>query len=426
MFKHILTITTIVSLHSTPLFAAEAKTRTTMQTIVDDCLSKNYARMVCDYRRNETPIKITKWRQASGKTLNAVVSGVSTIREVSATLYTYLLNGKNEEYWKRDDRWRQYKALRDLMIRKVEREKPLDCQKACLATCISSKIIKMMDYSKKGNDESLLTYWDGRRAIENDLGVCRQFSAIAEDLMESMGLKASYVEGYVYSGEVLGTSKYKKTGDQHAVVKVEIDNNSYLLEPQSDQCTFFESKWENLFEPIYSVYLQETQKYLENPNTGYSELSDTLRSLQIRYDYMFQIKKSLPKEQQKAIDAHLSKFFDLRLQFIDAPSEKDRENIAKSVLELFDLARYIVTLPDLPELVIVPQNTLKSVQKTFNEIAEINAKLAQADRKSEDYSALLNSKKAPMQSITKDQMELKVTLLYSLLRPHLHTKHKKE
>lgn len=140
------------------------------------------------------------------------------------------------------------------LLAKTKKEHLMDCQKACLATCVSSKIIKysyilkeqktgnpildmQMEYFKqqgylprvyelKPNVNEKLT---GLGAIEKGEGVCRQFSYIAVNLMRSLGLEAEEVVGHPNF-----TSEYR-----HEVVKVKINEENYLMEPQDDLCNFY-------------------------------------------------------------------------------------------------------------------------------------------------------------------------------------------
>ena len=102
-------------------------------------------------------------------------------------------------------------------------------QKVCMAQCVASQIIKYAsDYlSKFGGASS---------AVAEGVGVCTEFSAIAQRLIANTA--GSTVTSW------LGYSNSADSGESHAFVQVAFDGFTYSIEPQRDprkacNCTFY-------------------------------------------------------------------------------------------------------------------------------------------------------------------------------------------
>jgi len=120
-----------------------------------------------------------------------------------------------------------YSNMKD-KAKKLAKDKKLNtCQKACLATCISSRAI---DY-----DHSLVNQACVRRtkdgAIETQKGVCRNFAQISHDIYKYLGVKTK-----------------KIFGDNHAINIVKIDGQWYQMEPQDPTCSFYYNDKKKLVE----------------------------------------------------------------------------------------------------------------------------------------------------------------------------------
>lgn len=155
----------------------------------------------------------------------------STARKVQSELAEGLLSniGRHYSYHsrqlfneaeakKRERILAKYRGVKARAKTLVKNKKLLPCQKACVAVCISSKLL---DYDPSTfNHICVRRTMDG--AIETQTGVCRNYAQIGDDLMEAFGLDTK-----------------KVYGDDHAMNLVKLDGIWYQIEPQDDSCTFY-------------------------------------------------------------------------------------------------------------------------------------------------------------------------------------------
>ncbi len=193
--------------------------KNTYQIIKKECLLKNYQAVSCKFGIQDDfshgNVLISALREFHRLTATAERISVSGMWGA----ISYFINPNIESYWDYYQVGQDYDGIKSLMYAKAQREDISSCQAACLATCVSSKLIRYSTAMLK------LHYQTARDAIERREGDCKSFSAIAEDLMTDLGLYAKTVWGFT-------------SGGGHAMVKVFLDNKWHIMEPQNSYCEF--------------------------------------------------------------------------------------------------------------------------------------------------------------------------------------------
>jgi|GEM_PF-5462585 len=106
--------------------------------------------------------------------------------------------------------------IADALKEESSRSKLNECQKACLAKCASSSLLRYdLDVAYLSRNEE---------AITSGVGVCRHYAFSFDHLAKELGLESKY----------LSSVKGK-----HAFGGVVIDGQDYFLEPQHSSCDFF-------------------------------------------------------------------------------------------------------------------------------------------------------------------------------------------
>jgi hypothetical protein len=152
-------------------------------------------------------------------TIGTVARGVS--------MAGVLFDVENAPYWKRYNSELNYQNLKRFAAIRAKKDGLETCQRACLATCISSTLLEY-------DDRNLITHWT--EGVGREKGVCREFSAMASDLMRSLGVKSKTVTGMSY--EIQDGQVPKKAGG-HVMVEVALPQGNFIMEPQSSECQFF-------------------------------------------------------------------------------------------------------------------------------------------------------------------------------------------
>ena len=231
----LITVLAILSSSISSSRGEEAKDRITEWTetlndIRDSCLLPKYAKTVCKYYPNRTPIKRTPVLDFCGE--KAFSHGVVPLtRWAKEGIWAVSLLGAPEQtrYWEEFEISKDYKSLKLQLLRKSKKEKLLSCQRACLATCISSKIIEYED----GMPQTCIG------AIQSGSGICREFSLIAADILNSLGVSASDFGGVAYEAH----EGKKIPGGKHRMLRVRIGAKTYLMEPQDSSCEFYNAEF---------------------------------------------------------------------------------------------------------------------------------------------------------------------------------------
>jgi hypothetical protein len=206
--------------------------------VTRSCIVPSMQNVKCDYEENNAPFK-------KDSTVGQMVyqSGYGTSFRAlgwarrSARVLGMLFDIEDSPYWDTYEARLGYKSLKNIAVNKAKRESLSSCQRACLATCISSYLI---DY----DDDNSMTHWTD--SVGSQTGVCREYAAIANDFMKSLKLKSKVVTGYWY--ENMGGTLQKEGG--HAMVEVQLGRASYIMEPQDPFCTYYDPKFRAQARPI--------------------------------------------------------------------------------------------------------------------------------------------------------------------------------
>lgn len=114
-------------------------------------------------------------------------------------------------------------ALKKDILEFSEKNKLSDCQKSCLALCVSANYIKYNGSSFHSVKKVALT----------GEGICGSYSSFAVELLTTLGIKAQTAYG------VLNTNGKMAP---HNWVSIELDNKSYYAEPKKSSCDLFEQE----------------------------------------------------------------------------------------------------------------------------------------------------------------------------------------
>ena len=147
-----------------------------------------------------------------------------------------------EHYWQDHSIGKDYVRLKKSLAKKAKREDLRSCQKACLSTCVSSKII---EYSQELKNQFSTT--EGK--IESGKGDCKGFSAIADDINYALNLTSQIASGDLYQR----TDTSLELVGGHMQVMVKIDGEHYLMEPQSNLCQFYPINFSKKIEPMEHI-----------------------------------------------------------------------------------------------------------------------------------------------------------------------------
>jgi hypothetical protein len=222
-------------------FSSEVDDR--YKQIFNECLNPSYQNVSCRYEDSTTPLQISKTFSIGVAVLDDDAgTAIDTIKE-AVWGASRLLNPDQSQH----KAWIAYQNAQDWAKRKAQRENLKDCQKACLATCISSKVM---------DEGSQLNIQNARSAIETESGVCREFTAVAVDLMKSFGLDASYAAGS--DKEWDDNDEVFRSQGAHVIVSVKIDGKNYLMEPQNPECDFYNPNFTGQHKDEKNSYLEGT------------------------------------------------------------------------------------------------------------------------------------------------------------------------
>ncbi len=195
-------------------------------------------------------------------TLNAISPVVITLVESVDSIVNKYINDNiklNQTKTKNREKAKDIKEkLISIMKKKAIKSKFNECQKACLVKCITSTIMTYkMDRSNTKTAQPIDHYLSQK-------GVCTEFAELATDISQSLGL------------EVRSTYNL---GQKHAYNEFYIDGQWVYFEPQTKECTFFESSLEQ-----HSINEVKTQKL---------SINNDKRQLDFRNSKIAKLKKDL-------------------------------------------------------------------------------------------------------------------------------------
>ncbi len=196
---------------------------------VKSCILRSQKNAACVHTKDGNPLDISSqaYEAFYDSSYTAMYGAVGVVAR-GISMARVAVDPENAPYWKRYNSELNYRTLKKYAGIRAKKDQLEPCQKACLATCISSKI---MEY----DDRNLPTHW--REGIGREKGVCREFSAMAVDLMKSLGLQAETITGVAY--EINQGLRPKRIGG-HVMVKVNLPQGPFIMEPQSASCEFFD------------------------------------------------------------------------------------------------------------------------------------------------------------------------------------------
>ena len=211
------------------------------------CLKPKFQTAHCAYFPHRTPLLVdSKVMKAMFVSVDIQNKTYDAVSDAAKSCAVYAFVPKDEAYWIQQEIETDYARLKCTLAAKKKKERLTDCQAACVATCISMRLI---DYVDGGHQSA-------KAAVCSGKGTCREFSSIAEELLRSMGLDATRAFGTLYDERP--DSKKEVVG--HVMVQVTLDGKPYLMDPQDDACAFYSPKFNpNPSRQLDQVeYLQET------------------------------------------------------------------------------------------------------------------------------------------------------------------------
>jgi len=222
----------------------EQQWRETLREIQISCMDESYEDIECKYEQNGSTLKRTPY------VLERAIIGFGGVavpkigRFIKNTIWgsTLLIEPEQESYWQDHQIGKDYVRLKKSLNTKAKREKLRSCQKACLSTCVSSKIIQ---YSREFKNQ--FSTVEGK--VESGKGDCKGFSAIADDINYALSIPSQVTSGSAYER----TDRSLEFLGFHQQVMVEIDGKHYIMEPQSSSCRFYPIKFSDKIEPIETI-----------------------------------------------------------------------------------------------------------------------------------------------------------------------------
>lgn len=194
-------------------------------TVDKECLKK-------DFSRERAPVVVNT--EFSGLTLlgRKPYAGAYRAGEVVWNYASWWSSGvrsywdpakTSEEDVEKENNRSRYRALVQRL--KAVASSLLPFQKVMLVQCVTSRLIA---YALKGDGGE--SSYSVQCTIDTGRGQCREFSGLAVDLLGEVGMSASLYANVTHTETKDGT--VKKSGG-HVVAKVDIGEESFLIEPQN-------------------------------------------------------------------------------------------------------------------------------------------------------------------------------------------------
>ncbi|MBK26786.1 MAG: hypothetical protein CME70_22485 [Halobacteriovorax sp.] len=220
--------------------------------IVNNCILKKFNKKRCKYYKNNTPLDVS----STSELVEGVNHGVNSTGRVIKTGFNNIAafyGGGSEKDFQNAKINQDYDRILKFSKAKITNESLSTCQQACLATCISSRLISYRR-TVAGN------YQTCRGALESGGGDCKSFANLANDIMEYFGLTVQTDWGDQYYRDEEKKEHMKGAG--HAMISVWIDDKPYLMEPQSrsPRCEFYDRNFKKEFRKVEEEYLQKVKK----------------------------------------------------------------------------------------------------------------------------------------------------------------------
>jgi hypothetical protein len=211
---------------------------------IQNCFKKSFQDLKCQRVVNGNPLRKDK---SLGQLryvfeYGAVDAGLGRW-ERNKSLIQGFWDAENASFWGEVENENSYQLLKASAVRKAQKENLQDCQKACLATCISSSLLK---YNDESRPHHLI---DGLGRLE---GNCREFSAMALDVMRALDVESDPVVGKNYK---INEDQKPVESEQHAMVQVFLDGVEFIMEPQRNACEFFDPEFTLNVRKIHSEAL---------------------------------------------------------------------------------------------------------------------------------------------------------------------------
>lgn len=211
------------------------------------CLKPNFTQATCVHLKGQTRLDRGG---LMGNLAPAFAASTAILKatEGVGTCYANLMDPKKPANWLEREIENDFTKLKCALAQKATREKLKDCQKACLATCVSSRIL----FFDKAYMPKLQT---PRQAICSRHGVCRDFTNVALEFMQAQGLNAQVLTGTGYDIE----DNEKVPFGPHAMIGININKKLYVMEPQHTDCTFEDSDFAKAHRAPTIEYLENTK-----------------------------------------------------------------------------------------------------------------------------------------------------------------------
>lgn len=200
--------------------------------IIRDCISRDYEQLTGFVQKNNAYYLMPGILNEAIKSLSVPLAAADYTIEnsVGAVGASFGISKVKNARTKRTANLDGFEVIKSRMAEKANVDHLVDYQRACMAQCVASKIISY--------DHGLALSMSPSCAIGNGKGVCREYSWIASDLMRYLGLRAQRQTVIAYWTPEENPTR--KSSGPHVVTKVNIGGSDFLMEPQKNDCIFYE------------------------------------------------------------------------------------------------------------------------------------------------------------------------------------------
>ncbi len=200
---------------------------------INHCLKKTFKQMQCNHLVDGNTLDLDGRLGQLGYRLqyNIYHQERAILRQGKSFLRAVVTSSEDASYWQEASNSGSYAVLKKFAIQKAKKENLQSCQRACLATCISSRLLK---YNNENRPHHLL---DGLGRLE---GNCREFSSMANDLMRAMKVDSSVVVGRNYK---IKDGERPEDSGAHAMIGLSLKGEEYIMEPQNSGCVFYDTSF---------------------------------------------------------------------------------------------------------------------------------------------------------------------------------------
>lgn len=182
-----------------------------LTNVVSECLTRDWMSVTCEFEKNQkyNPGAISR---NVGQPLYMLPRIITQLAEDMKKM-----NGPRTTCSNSSESKMNLLSLTSMIQHAVKTRKLSSCKAACMATCLSSTLIKY--------DISNSSMQTPCRILEDQKGGCAEFATFSVYFARQLGLNADVA----YDGN-----------NPHNFMKIEIEKKEYYMEPQRTRCQFFE------------------------------------------------------------------------------------------------------------------------------------------------------------------------------------------